>query len=344
MRHLIVWIIAATLLTGCTKQSLEHRDTSAVPLAAQGRSVEASAKAPIEGALSASNTLKARVVVSAAAGDYTAPYAEGTMTFDGSATVPAKFDPLSVTGATNYPTSGATLHFWGLYPDADWSTPGTRSSFTFTGVQDVMSASEKSGDKTLAAAGTHPTLSFEHLLTLLEIEVVATDATTAALWGNLTEITLTGAASGTFANSVAVSPTTGTAPQFSGSAATWSTYCYSATTPPVSTDTPFSGQSLPIPTTSAKVAYTMTVPVIGTGTNDYTLGVTTQPATGNAITTSNIPVNLKTTQGAAFTGSTAGKKFTIRLTFRVTSLQANATLTPWINGGGADVDVEFPQP
>lgn len=342
MRYLTVWIITAALLTGCTKQSIEYRDTSAIPLAAQGRSVEAITRAPIEGALSASNTLKARVVVSATTGDYTALYADGTMTFDGSTTVPTKFDPLSVTGVTNYPASGSTLHFWGLYPDAGWSTPAVTSSFTFTGKEDVMNASEKTGNKNLAAAGTHPALAFEHLLTLLEIEVVAADAATAATWGELTQITLTGAASGTFPNSVTVSPAVGTAPLFSGSVATWSTYCYTAATPPTATDTPFSSQSLAIPTASAKVAYTMTAPITATGTNDYTLSVTTQPATGSAITAANIPINLKTTLGAAFTGSTAGKKFTVRLTFRATSLQAIATLTPWSDGGGADVDVDFP--
>ena len=349
MKRIFLSLFAvAAMAAGCSKNDggvPAPEPSKGTLIAVQGKALTVSSKAPFEGTIAGDNTLKAFVLGSQTAGNYTTAYSKGTITFgDESSTV--GYDADGFTGSKAYPADGSDLYLAGLYPidgqfsGLNWTVSGTTVAYTFTGVEDVMAAAQIATNKTKADAGTYETLTFNHQLTLLEIQVVAEDAGAAAAWGALQEVKLTGS----FTNTATVTLAAGTA-AYSGSATDWPVY-------DATSNAAITGASITIPAaadnsttekikeSAVKVGYTMTAPITATGTGDFTASVTTLPAGGAATTKGGISIDLKNTAGATFTGDTKGKKFVVTLIFRAKDIQAVGSVKDWVPGGSADADVD----
>lgn len=348
-RFLLSLLAVAAMASGCSKNDgttpTPAPQPDGTPIAVCGKALTVSSKAPFEGTIGNTNTLKALVLGSQTTGDYTTTYCKGTMTFsDQSSSV--GYDADGFSGTKAYPAGGSDLFLAGLYPidgqftGQNWTVNGTTAAYTFTGVEDVMSAPQVTTTKTQADAGTYQTLAFSHQLTLLEIQVVAEDAGAATAWGTLQEIKFTG----TFGNTATVTLASGES-VISGSAAGWKIY-------DATTHNAITGASITIPTatdhtttekikeSAEKVGYTMVAPITATGTGDFTASVTTLPSGGTSTTKAGISIDLKNTTGTTFTGDTKGKKFVVTLIFRAKDIQAVGSVTDWVDGGSADADVD----
>ena len=348
MRYLISLLAVAAMAAGCSKNdggTPSPEPPQGTPIAVHGKALTVTSKAPFEGTLGGGKSLTALVLGSKTTGDYTTPYSKGTMTFsDESSSVGYNAEGFS--GSKAYPADGSNVYLAGLYPadgeytGQNWTSIGTTASYTFTGVEDVMTAAQVATTKTGADAGTYAPLVFNHRLTLLEVQVVAEDDAAAAAWGKLQEVKLTG----TFTNTATVTLSTGGA-AFSGSAPGWPVY-------DATSNAAITGATITIPAatdkttpdkikeSAQKIGYTMVAPITADGTGDFTASVTTQPDGGSATTKSGISIDLKDTAGAAFTGDTQGKKFVVTLIFRAKDIQAVGKVTDWVVGGSADVDVD----
>ena len=349
-RFLLSLLAVAAMAAGCSKSdgtdpAPAPSPQGGTPIAVHGKALTVESKAPFEGTIQGGNTLKALVLGSQTTGDYTTAYCKGTMTFnDESSSV--GYDAEGFSGTKAYPAGGSNLFLAGLYPidgqftSQNWTVNGTTAAYTFTGVEDVMSAPQVTTTKTQADAGTYQTLAFSHQLTLLEVQVVAEDASAATAWGKLQEVKLTG----TFGNVATVTLATGAA-ALSGTVEGWPVYDATAHTAitgadisiPAATD---HSTTAKIKESATKVGYTMVAPITATGTGDFMVAVTTLPAGGSSTTKSGISIDLKDTAGSTFTGDTKGKKFVITLIFRAKDIQAVGSVTDWVDGGSADADVD----
>lgn len=331
MKYLIYVSILTLLLSGCSKGHENPENT--LPIMAGAWSVSVETKSAFEDQVSSANPLTAKVEVSTVSGNYSDPYASGTITFSGLTAAPFNSD---VIGKTTYPAGNNHIYLYGCYPAAGWTTSGGNAGCTFSGTQDVMYAPQLYSTKESAIAGNYPMLVFSHLLTLLEIHVIAENQAAQSIWGKLTEITLTRAAGQEFANTVQVNLADAEViPRYTGTSGIWNVF--------TANDAVFTGQSLSLPVApqaSTFAAYTLVAPVMATGNNDFTLSVKTT-GTDTPVSIADIPLHLKDTQGLPFTGSTIGKKFTISLTFCASFIQAGAQVTPWKNGGSAGADIDF---
>lgn len=347
-RFLISLLAVAAMAAGCSKNDggdPAPEPAGGKPIAVCGKALTVSSKAPFEGTIGGANTLTALVLGSQTDGNYTTAYCKGTMTFsDENSTV--GYDAGEFTGSKAYPADGSSLYLTGLYPSdglfsgQSWTAVGTTAAYTFTGVEDVMTAAQVTTDKTKADAGSYETLTFNHRLTLLEVQVVAESESAANAWGKLQEVKLTGA----FNNTATVTLATGAA-ALSGSADGWKIY-------DAATHAAITGAEIAIPAaednsttdkikeSATKVGYTMVAPITADGTGDFTASITTLPDGGSATTKAGISIDLKNTAGASFTGDTQGKKFVVTLIFRAKDIQAVGSVTDWVAGGSADVDVD----
>lgn len=332
MKYLLSIFFFILFLSGCSKKSPESTGNTP-PILAGARSVSAEIKSAFEEQVSPDNPLTAKVEVSTVSGNYSDPYASGTITFTGLNATQFNSD---VIGKTTYPAGNNNIFLYGCYPAADWTTNNHTAGCTFSGTQDVMYAPQQYSTKESAIAGNYPMLVFSHLLTLLEIRAIAENPAAQSLWGDLTEITLIRGAGKDFANTVQVTLADAEAvPVYGGTLPVWNVF--------TANDAVFTAQSLSLPVApqpSRFAAYTMVAPVMATGSNDFTLSLKTS-GTDTPVSITNIALNLKDTQGLPFTGNTCGKKFTITLTFCATFIQAGAQVTPWKNGGSADADIDF---
>lgn len=337
MKRTFLSVLTLSMLWGCTQSELVSREDDRVEmrLASTALSVESvtktSTRASFDGLISSGNTLTARVLAATSSGTYTTPYADGTMTFSDNGTTAVGFATPQY-----YPANNNNIYFCGLYPATGWAgTPTTIASLTFDGTQDVMAAPEVFSNKDEAkAAPLNPSnykqLNFKHLMTQLVIKVVAENQAAIDAWGHLTAITLTKAGGNNPSTKVDVT-------LLSGTAATGSAFSLPSTPfkfwvlPVVSNpETAFSSQDVELATAPAvAVAYSIVCPVEATGTDDYTLSVSTV----NSGTAVSVPVNLKTTANADYTGDTQGKKFEVTLTFKATEIMAQGAVTDWVSDG-----------
>ena len=329
MKKVFVAFAALAVLAACTKETGAPADGKAeIKLASQ--SVSVSTKAPFDGTISGGNTLKAFVPVSETSGDYTAPYdgSHGYMEFKDNGTTAVGFvssADWSTPAAKYYPADGGSVWLCGLYPHDAWGTPTTSVSAEVDGETDLMYAPEVSTSKAdVQTGGTPKTLSFGHLLTRLNIELVAENADAKATWGKLTSLKLKKAAGADPANSVSVNLADGSA-NFSGAAVT---ECYTAADVRISATAPV---ELAVAPDAAAEAYVLCQPVDATaGNDDYTLSITNE---NNA---AEYEVPLELSFDADFEGSrenTAGQQFTVTLTFKATTIQAKAEVAPWEEAG-----------
>lgn len=227
--------------------------------------------------------------------------------------------------AIYYPSDPNTLpvYLCGLYPQSAWNLSGggtSAVSATVDGKTDLMLAPQVSTNLQSTNNNIYPTLAFGHLLTWLRIYVKAEDANMVGAWGALQSISLQSAN-----NSVNATLSTGAA-AFSGSA---SVPCYCT-----GNNTAFSGQSYTLTTSAVEKAYVLCAPVTATNSgNEYNLIVSTANRAELVV-----PVNLKAAGGVEdFTGSTAGRQFSVTLNFRsgsvATATSVAAAVDAWGNGG-----------
>lgn len=341
MRKSYLWMLVvigmATLWAGCSKSN-EHEIIDDAPgkilLKSKAMSLEVETKAPFEGTISNSNKLTARVLASTESGAYGsgALHANGTMTFGTNGVDSVVYNTGTGDGFAGnafYPGT-QTLYFAGLYPADTWSSIGTTAAYTIDGKSDVMSAAQQSAKKGDAV----PTLAFNHLLTKLEVLVLATDANVANAWGGITDMTLVKLNNGNNPNKVATVTLATGAAAFTAAATDSIPFYIYGTSSPYYTDNKVSALStaLAIPTTAGKVAYSMVTPIgiaaatDASVTNAYTIALKT--ANSSWI---NVPVTITKT-GGSFT-STAGYLFNITLTFKGSAIEAKATVAEWQDGG-----------
>lgn len=358
MKQLFFSLLAVAAMASCSKSELAMRPEviGDVEIMAKSHALsidaDASSRAPFEGTIdgTSNNSLTAQVLASKTSGDYSTLYNDpnGTpamsdkMIFNDNGTTQVGFD----TTPAYFPADGSKIYLMGFYPYTGWTKRQNDDNkdchtFTITGKEDLMVAAEKGTDKAEAQAGTFPTLEFKHLLTKLDITLVAEDQAAIDAWGAVTDIYLSKALDANIKDRVWVKYADATVDFTVLNTPTESLACYTmdaSSGTAVATDTAFSTQTVALTTTGAHAAYVLATPVTATGTNDYTLGVKTANHTDPFV----VKVNLKdiSNNTQAFTGDTAGKAFAVTLTFKATEIEAKATVTEWVNGGTADEEIQ----
>lgn len=353
MKKSLLWFLAlSTAMVGCTESDvigldsgneLNGKDLVEIQMSPTVKGVQAVTRAPFEGingGVPSPGTplVDAKVVArKASVPNYgngsTYAYADGLMTFNN---VDDAVGFSSIThGVKFFPTDGSDLYFIGLYPATGWTADllnnVTQYKTTIDGKTDLMVAQEVTGNKIDAQAGIYPKLTFDHLLTRLDVKLVAKDADAMASWGNINGIVLDGVLDGTQPKSgLTFTPTT-RALNFDTPVASLPFYSCTGTTTPTFGDTEYIKKSDALATTEPTYyAYTMMAPITLTGDNDVTLKIYVEngdksDAGGKYATAS---VNLPTTTGT----NTNGKYYTITLTFNVEEIKVSAEVTPWENG------------
>lgn len=344
MKKVLFSLLALAAMVGCSKSELTSRPDGSrdenveIKVKSVARSIET--RAPFEGEIAEANKLTARVLVSKTESDYTTPYHSGDMTFADNGTTYVGFDGEN---KAYYPADGSTLYLCGLYPaDVSWTGITTEANYVFDGKTDLMAAAQQSSSKADVQGGTHPTLTFKHLLTKLVVEIVAENQAAIDTWGDVTEITLSAAAGANVFNKATVTLSDGTAPTataFSQQAVNGLPF-YTITDGAYG-DTAFTAQTYTLTTPDpVAAAYSLVTPITATGTNDYKIKVTTKKGAEAALT-NEVAIGLKKKDAdAAFEGDTQGKAFTITLTFKATDIDAAAKVTAWEDGGSSDVEIQ----
>lgn len=342
MKRIVLFVLVLTGLWGCTQSELvSHEDDQIeMRLKSTALSVESLTKndtrAAFEGTISSDNSLTARVLVSKTDGNYTTNYLlvddDMTFTIDGG-TTPVGFDPPQY-----YPADNNDIYLCGLYPSTGWDADQTTTaSFTFHGNEDVMVASQVSSNKKDAKNEIYKTLNFNHLLTLLVINVVAENDAAITTWGNLQGITLSKVGENNPNSTVKITLKTGVVAEngFS-SPIDDNSFKFWICNPVLDVEAAFADQSQALTKAVAEVAYSMVCPVTADGTEDYTLSVITEK--GGTVS---VPVNLKATGGSTtYTGDTQGQKFVITLTFKATEIQALGAVTDWVDAGESNETIQ----
>ena len=239
-----------------------------------------------------------------------------------------------------YSKDGTPIYFTGLYPLNDWnvSSDGTKASKTVDGKIDAMFAPQVSGAyglKDESGESVWPVLHFYHLLTYLNVEMVADNETVANAWGNVLSIKLMNANDEQkLANQVNIDLSSSVNKSedgfynaagvtFSGSTDFFKFY-------KKGTDIDFpSGAGYPLQYTPEVVAYSLITPVVTIAeTNEFVIEIVTQRKTVT------VPLNFFTADNEEFIGSTMGKQFDIQLFFNAgDNVMASAVCNEWKTGG-----------
>lgn len=183
----------------CSGKLGPHR--SLIRLTADVSSVNIETRSPFEGAPSDQNTLEMTTYFSYEKGVFTDPAptvepfipCKTSVVFDSSDPKDVKYDdhPLE------YPTSGTlannNVYCVGLYPnDENWTvttdnqSKTTSFSHVIDGDADVMWGEQIAGSH----QNNFPPMEVEHLLTWVKINISATSAKAAEVWGNVTDLTI----------------------------------------------------------------------------------------------------------------------------------------------------------
>lgn len=310
-----------------------------VEIKVSGRALDvvAGTRAPFE-EITASNKLLAKVMASETSSKYETADVLHDNTMEFGPTDPVGFDTPKA-----YPHATNPVYLVGLYPSTTWSAVANdnETSFTFTGIEDVMASTEVATVKDDVADNTHKSLTFHHLLTRLNLTIKAKDADAEDAWGAVTSLQVVSPGNvatvelGTGSESPSsVAPTT----VFTGGDKVF-TFCT------IGTDTPFCSTSSAYtwPTTAPTEAqsYALVAPQNNTATPTTPIVYTINIKTVNYSTEDRVvSVPLKvSTGGADFVGNTAGQKFEVVLTFTASNIEATATVKPWNPGGNGDVEV-----
>lgn len=332
MKRIFLPLMAVAMLASCSEDASDMNVTGGQPeIKLASQALDVTTKAPFEGTIGSGNPLRAFVPASSTPGDYTMPYdgTHGYMQFADNGTTAVGFvssTDWSTPASKQYPADeNEYVYLCGLYPYDVWSAPTTTATATIDGKTDLMAAEEvKTNKKDVQTGGTPKTLQFKHLLTRLNLEIAAENQDAKDAWGNVTSLKLTKVLNNQPANQAKATLADGTA-IFSGTA---DTPCYT------DGDGAITNLELPITSADPAKAYVLCQPVdASTGTGHYTLAVTTTEYTDSY----EIPLTLNYDQG--FQGektSTTGQAFTVTLTFKATTIQAKAEVTPWEEAGSSE--------
>lgn len=383
MKKSILSLLAVAAMVSCTQNDMDLKGSDEqveIKLKSTALSIDAATRAPYEGPISASAPLKAKVLLSsvgASNGDYSSANTSlvvDTIIFEDVKTNSATF---GFVNPQYYPVNPATkVALVGLYPakaafapsSAMSSYASTTYDITVLGNEDLMVAPEvqtKKSDVVGVTAGSevYPTLDFQHLLTRLDMKVVAKDSAAYKAWGKIKEIAIIKTGNAALKNVISVNLTPSTTPgvtydpvaKITGSAASFPCYVVNSVTSNY-TDSILNGTDytknivLPVaadatsPTTIASdakiVAYSMITPFNATTSATIDLNIITEnsdPA-GYAIT---VPLTLDASISSnPDEAAMRGKKIVVTLTFAATEIVARASVASWENGGTADGTIE----
>lgn len=278
--------------------------------------------------------LLARVLCSQTQGDYGEEVDEannnGFMNFTAASTETSFCLNDGTITPKSFPSGVDSVYLVGLYPAETWTkNTDTSASFNFNGSNDIMFAPEA----TTVKRGAVGTLAFGHKMTKINIQLRAVDDASIAPWGEIENIALTGvgAAAAQPHTTVEVAFADGDA-TFSNAAASLACYGTDGTN---YTDDAYAGTAA-LTTTATTVAYTICEPVDAAAGDEYSLTITSSKKEEPVV----VPFSLTNTADAEFTGNTAGKAFTVTLSFSAVEIQAKATVTPWDEQGTTDVTVD----
>lgn len=310
-----------------------------VEIKVSGRALDvvAGTRASFEG-ITASNKLLAKVMASETSSKYGTADVLHNSTMEFGPTDPVGFDTPKA-----FPHATTPVYLVGLYPSTTWSAVANdnETSFTFTGIEDVMASTEVETVKNDVADDNHKSLTFHHLLTRLNLTIKAKDANAEEAWGEVTSLQVVSPGNvatvelGTGSESPSsVAPTT----VITGGDKVF-TFCT------IGTDTPFCSTGSPYawPTTAPTTAqsYALVAPQNNTVTPAtpivYTINIKTKKYSTEDRVVS-VPLKVST-GGNDFVGNTAGHEFEVVLTFTASNIEAKATVKPWASGGNGDVDV-----
>lgn len=361
MKKSILSLLAVAAMVSCTQNDMDLKGSDEqveIKLKSTALSIDAAvSRAPFEGAISSSNKLEAKVLKASTTGDYSTPY-EGIIEFEDVSTATATYgfaDP------QYYPVNPSTSVFLvGLYPQtANWALSASGNGLydvTVKGNEDLMVAKQVETKKldvvvTAPTVPNYPVLDFKHLLTKLEVKVVAKDAASQTAWGKIKQITLTQAGGNGIKNTITANLVSGAPLINSTTVADFPFYVVDASATPKYTETKLNatdyvaGITLPVaadptdPAASAEnVAYSLIAPFEATSTKNVVLKVISEESDVNGYL-AKVDLNLV----AGNDGSVAamqGKSITITLTFVGTQILAKAKVADWVDGGSADGTIE----
>ncbi len=265
-----------------------------------------------------------------------------------------------------------SVYFVAMYPrsgdfkdDAgnglNWTTPsegkfaGKIASYTFDGRQDVMFASEVSGQYDIdheGAGGSSivtkvPDLTFRHLLTLFTVKIEAFRESGVSLydiqsaWGKVLELRIqqwnpSGWREDTNTLTVDLSNSNGNVTYADPVKEKYTTFYNTG----LDTKFPAEDGGFTLIDTPQEVAYTMCAPkvAVGGGVHEYELTIVTKRE-GQDEKETVIPIDLKDDSGD-FTGSPAGRQFEILLKFKKSrAVAVVASIDEWKTGGQGNADI-----
>ena len=334
MKKLILSLAALAALASCSSneenENLEINNNDPVEIKVGRASLEATTKAPIEGTIGSAtlSSFTPKVLASGTADNYSNVLANGngTITFTDNGTTVKGFD----TNPVYFPGNGIA-YLVGLYPVDGWSDFTTEGTITINGNNDIMAAKQVTTTKDEVLAGTFQTLAFNHLLSKLQVNIVADVEASIAGWGKITNIQLSKALTDAPNTTATVNLKEGTA-TYGGAKQALDFYKWDGSS---YSDNKFSTDGQTLTTTPTAAAYVLCAPVNATGNDDYTLKIMTETKPEGI----EVPLDFVKDE-APVTGLTTGKEFTITLTFKSTVIQALATVQDWVDGGTASGDVQ----
>ena len=241
----------------------------------------------------------------------------------------------------------------------NWTTPlegeyaGKTASYTFDGRQDVMFASEVSGQYDIDNQGANgssivtevPDLIFRHLLTLFTVKIEAFRETGVSLydiqsaWGKVLELRIqhwnpSGWTEDT--NSLTVDLSNGNVTYDNPVKEKFTTFYNTG----LDTVFPAEDGGFTLIDTPQEVAYTMCAPkvAVGGGVHEYELTIVTKRE-GQDEKETVIPIDLRDNNGE-LTGSSAGRQFEISLKFKKSrAVAVVASIDEWKTGGQGNADI-----
>lgn len=254
-------------------------------------------------AINPKEAFKAQVIAIANDGAYTAPLWGNDA--KGNIEVAETSGDVTFKTAQYYPADGSIIKMKGFAPQETNIANGI-VSYTITGAEDIMVSDEITASKT---DKTDKILAFKHLLTQLQIEVVAADEGAATAWGTITDITI---------NAV-------TTLDLDLSAGTIAPKASAPTSADLKLeDFPTGGYILTANVAAKRMGTVMVLP----STTAYKLKITTDTNT----TPQEITITPATTEES--------KAHVITLTFKGTEITAKATAGEWTSGASGAGTVE----
>jgi len=322
-----------SLFSACQKQDSVETDKNCSIYLSAG-TVET--RSPFEGTVpSEQEVLDALVCVSTTEFSFPSDGADGTTDGTIGKHLNVQFQSKSsqlVNGAYYNKDHVVPVYFIAMHPQSGWSFTdnNTHVSFEFNGSHDIMFAPHTSGKY----QAKNPHLGFKHLLTWIKLEIQAESEDVATAWGPLESVTIECKNQLSFDINKEFNTTD---IEFSNDG---SLSFYQTGTFP---DQEFPGAGkYEMTTTAVDAAYVLCAPVTATERDEIAFEQNGETVRTNEyyinIKTSNrnvrVPVDLKTSEKAWFSGSTSGKQFTISLTFKMgNNIAVSASITDWETGG-----------